>query len=432
MALGSRLAGTGTVPAQPGAARTPFAGRLVMLMLVLAVLVVLPWVVPASWNVVLSKMLIASLFALAFNLLSGQAGMLSFGHAAYFAVGTFATLHLMLAAERGIAVPTPLLPAAGALAGLVVGFGCALFATLRSGVYFSMITLAIAELFYSLAPSLTGLFGGEGGLSSFRLPWAGLSFGSDREVYYLVLGWTLIGTAVLYFYTLTPFGRVTLALRENEQRVRFLGYNTYHVRVVVFATSAMIAGLAGGLLAVTNESANYILFETSFSANVVLNTFIGGSAVFLGPVLGSVLLVGFSHAVSDLTPMLPLYQGALFILVMVYAPQGLGGVIADHAAPVRSGWWPRLIGPYVLALVPGAALLAAFILIIELLQRFFAQEHFEMMRRAATLLPVQLFGFTWQPLGASTWLAPLALIVLGFALLPFAVRRIRRAWEDDA
>lgn len=430
MSDGAALMPAGAVPS-PGAGRRSLAMPALLLAAALLALVLLPFLVPASWNVVLSKMLIASLFALAFNLLCGQAGMLSFGHAAYFAVGTFATLHLMLAAERGLAVPTPLLPLAGALAGLVVGLVCAAFATLRSGVYFSMITLAIAELFYSLAPSLSGLFGGEGGLSSFRLPFAGVSFGTDREVYYMVLAWSLIGTAVLYFYTVTPFGRVTLALRENEQRVRFLGFNTYHVRIVAFTTSAMVSGLAGGLLAITNESANYILFDTNVSANVVLNTFIGGSTVFLGPVLGSVLLTGFAHAVSDLTPMLPLYQGAIFILVMVYAPQGLGGLIADHVAPVREGWWQRLVRPYVLALAPAGALLAAFVLTIELLQRFFAQEYVETLRRTGVLAPVNLFGAAWEPFALATWLLPLALAALGAVLLPSAIRRVRRAWEGE-
>src|SRR5690606_18717811 len=158
-------------------------------------------------------MLIASLFAVSFNLLIGQAGLLSFGHAAFFGVGAFATLHLMVAVEDGaLALPTPLLPLAGAAVGCLVGGLAGYFATIRSGVYFALVTLASAELLHSLAPHWDGLFGGEAGLSSMRMPWGGLTFGSPLQVYYLALGWTLLSILLLWAYTRTPFGRLTLAL----------------------------------------------------------------------------------------------------------------------------------------------------------------------------------------------------------------------------
>jgi branched-chain amino acid transport system permease protein len=389
--------------------------RLLLVGLCAAMIVLLPFLVPAGWVVVLSKMLIASLFALAFNLLAGQAGMLSFGHAAYFAVGTFGTLHLMRAAEAGFAVPTPLIPLAGALAGLFCGMICGMFATLRSGVYFSMITLAIAELLYNLAPNLHDLFGGEGGLSSFRMPFAGLTFGSDREVYYLVAFWTMIGALGLYFYTQTPFGRLTLALRENEQRARFLGFNTYQSRVVIFAISAMVSGLAGGLLAVA----------------VVLNTFIGGSGVFLGPAVGAVLLTGFSHVVSDATRLVLLYQGAIFILVMVYAPQGIGGALAAHRESIRGRWWPRLVVPYLLLCVPLLSLTVAAVFTMELVGRFFSTEQIGLMRRAGRLLPVMFMGREWSALSPLTWVLPIGLAALGALTLRRSMSGVRRIWTEE-
>jgi branched-chain amino acid transport system permease protein len=406
--------------------------RIGSLALLLAILVLLPLFAPGSWVLVLSKVLIAALFALAFNLLSGQAGMLSFGHAAYYAVGAFATLHLMLAAEHGWKVATPLLPAAGALAGLVVGALCGVFATLRSGVYFSMITLAIAELFYSLAPNLSGAFGGEAGLSSMRMPWLALDFSSDAQVYYLILAWSVGATAGLYFFTLTPFGRLTLALRENEQRVRFLGYDTYRTKIVIFTLSAMVAGLAGGLLAVAEESANYVLFETDASASVVLYAFVGGAGVFLGPALGALLLTVLSYAVSDVTTMLPFYQGVVFILVMVFAPSGIGGVIASHGAPVRGGWWPRLIAPYLFSLIPAAALTFSLIVAIELLQRFFSLAYADQLIAGGAYPPVQFAGRAWYPFSAVTWLAPIGSAVLGIALLRPSIRFVCRAWDPEA
>jgi len=149
-----------------------------VLAVILAVLVVVPPYLGLGFQNALINILIASLFAVAFNLLSGQAGLLSFGHAAYFGVGAFATIHLMLAIEGGFDFPTVLLPLAGATAGLVIGAAFGFFATMRSGVYFALVTLAIAELFHSLAPHWQDVFGGEAGLSSMRLPWQGISFGS--------------------------------------------------------------------------------------------------------------------------------------------------------------------------------------------------------------------------------------------------------------
>ncbi|MGN6465557.1 MAG: branched-chain amino acid ABC transporter permease [Rhizobiaceae bacterium] len=393
-------------------------------------LAIMPWLVPASWVVVLSKMLIAALFALAFNLLSGQAGMLSFGHAAYFATGTFATLHLMQAAEAGLSVPTPLLPIAGMIAGLICGLVCGVFATMRSGVYFSMITLAIAELFYNLAPNMHDLFGGEGGISSFRLPWAGITFGTDMQVYYLVAGWTALATALLYYYTTTPFGRLTLALRENEQRVRFLGFNAYQSRILVFSVSAMLSGLAGGLLAVTNESANYVLFEIGSSANVVLDTFIGGSGVFLGPALGAVLLTGFSYTVSDATSLVLLYEGVLFILVMIYAPQGLGGALVALKGPILSGRWPKLVAPFAVVLTAAAGATVAFVFTVELLDRFFSTEHFGRMHDRQMLLPVEFANHQWHVLSPVTWGIPLLLAIASVGLFRIGIRRSKSTWSE--
>src|SRR5690606_17692549 len=130
--------------------------------------------------------------------------------------------------------------------------------------------LAVAELLHVIAPSLEALFGGESGLSSMRMPWAGIGFGNPTEVYYLVLAWVLLGTAALYVYTRTPFGRLTVALRESERRVAFLGYDVHKTKLMVFVVSGLFSGVAGGLVAVTNESANYLLFSMGYSANVVL------------------------------------------------------------------------------------------------------------------------------------------------------------------
>ena len=156
------------------------------------------------------KMLIAALFALAFTLAMGQAGMLSFGHAAYFGLGAFAALHIMLAVESKFmsGFPTPLIPLAGAVAGFVFGLIFGWFATQRSGVYFSMVTLALAELLYTLAPTWSSVFGNESGLSTIRGASWGFSFGPDIHVYYLTLVWCLMSAWAMWAFTRTPLGRL--------------------------------------------------------------------------------------------------------------------------------------------------------------------------------------------------------------------------------
>lgn len=320
------------------------------------------------------QMLIAALFACAYNVLCGQAGMLSFGHAAYFGVGAFATVHAMNAVGQTGLLPTPLLPLAGAAGGLAFGVVAGWFATKRSGTYFAMITLAIAELLHSLAPHLKGLFGGEAGVSSMRMPSMGVTFGSTTQVYYLVLAWVVGCLALLFFFTRAPLGRLALGLRENSHRLAFLGYDVHRLGVLVFAISAMFSGVAGGLQVVNNEAANYVVFDASLSAAVVLNTYIGGTRVFLGPALGAALMTFFGYAVSDLTRSWLLYQGILFVLVMMFMPEGLAGLFGKVAAWGRRHGARTLVPLLLLCCVAAVLVGAGTAVVVETLQRTFSPD----------------------------------------------------------
>jgi len=375
------------------------------------VLAALPFLLSQGLLNAAIQMLIAALFASAYNLLCGQAGMLSFGHAAYFGVGAFATVHAMNAVGGAGLLPTPLMPLAGAVGGLVFGGIAGWFATQRSGTYFAMITLAIAELVHSLAPHLKGIFGGEAGISTMRMPAWGFDFGSTTQVYYLTLAWVLAAMALLYLYTRTPLGRLTLGLRENSHRLKFLGYNVHGLSTLVFAISAMFSGMAGGLQVLSNESANYVVFDASLSAAAVLNTYIGGVQVFLGPAFGAALMTFFGYAISDLTRSWLLYQGILFVLVMMFLPTGLTGLIAIVGRLRERHRLGRLAPLFLLAI--GCAVLgsAATVFTIELLQRLFSQEYRALLQAAAggAWPAVALFDHAWQPASAATWGVPLLL-----------------------
>ena len=405
--------------------------NILLLAVLLVLLVAVPPFLGLGWQNALVNVLIASLFALAFNLLMGQAGLLSFGHAAYFGVGAFAALHLMRAIEGGLAFPTPLVPLAGAMVGLLVGLIAGYFATMRSGVYFALVTLAIAELFHSLAPQLQGLFGGESGVSSMRMPWSGIVFGSMIEVYYLTLGWVLVCGLGLWAYTRTPFGRLTLALRDNEQRVRFLGYSAHTAKVIIFSISAMLAAVAGSLQAISNETANYSLFASSVSAQVVLQTFVGGSTVFFGPVVGAAAFTLFSFLVSDVTRSWVFYQGLIFVLVMLYVPTGIGGVLQHHIRNRQRLDWGRLSGLYLLALAGGAMITAGVVYLTETVSVLFGEDYSRMRENADGGLPeYDLFGAQWDPTHALTWLLPAVLLIGGIALLVRTRRRIGALWDN--
>lgn len=418
-----------SLPLGPRALPMP---ALLPLAVLVALLLVLPALLSSGLLNASVQMLISALFACAYSLLSGRAGMLSFGHAAYFGVGAFATAHAMNALGGAGLLPTPLLPLVGGLVGLLVGVVAGWFATQRAGTAFAMITLAIAELLHSLAPQLPGWFGGESGVSTMRMPAWGFDFGSTVHVYYVVLGWVLLSLGCLYFHTQTPLGRLTLGLRENAHRLRFLGYDVHGLGVSAFALSAMFSGVAGGLQVLSNEAVNYVVFDASVSAAVVLNSYIGGVGTFLGPALGAAVMTFFGYAVSDTTQLWLLYQGVLFVLVMMFVPQGITGVFITTAALLRRHGAARVL-PGVLAGVAAVLLLAAGgVFLLEALQRLCSQDYRSLARMQAGWPPLQLFGRAWAPDAIGTWLLPLVLLAAGTALGRLAHRHLSALQERAA
>lgn len=393
----------------------------------IALLAALPALLPAGLLIASIQMLVAALFASAYGMLSGRAGMLSFGHAAYFGLGAFATVHAMNAFGGSGLLPTPLMPLAGAAAGLAIGIVAGWFATQRSGTTFAMITLAIAELLHALAPQLKGLFGGESGISTMRAPAWGLAFGSTTQVYYLTLAWVLLSIGLLHFHARTPAGRLMLALRENGQRLRFLGYDVHGLGVSAFAISAMFSGVAGSLQALGNEAANYAVFDAGVSAGVVLNSYIGGVGSFLGPALGAAAMTFFGYAASDATQSWLLYQGVLFVLVMMFMPAGLSGGVDGVARLARQRGWRLAASTAALAVGATVLLGAGGVFVVEMLQRLCSQDYRALAQAADPLPAIPLLGRAWPPGAVSTWLLPGGLL-MGGGLLAFAARRrLRRA-----
>jgi branched-chain amino acid transport system permease protein len=269
------------------------------------------------------------------------------------------------------------------------------------------------------------LVGGESGISAMRMPAWGLDFGSSTQVYYLVLAWVLVSLLLLHFHTQTPAGRLTLGLRENSHRLRFLGYDVHGLGVSAFAISGLFSGVAGALQAMSNEAANYVVFEASVSASVVLNSYIGGVGVFLGPALGAALMTFFGYVVSDTTQAWLLYQGVLFVLVMMFMPEGLVGLGAAATRRVRRLGAARALPLLLVWLLAVLLLAAGAVFLVELLQRLCSHDYRAMAAMAASLPPVSMFGASWEATGLATWAWPLGLLVLGTTLLVHARKRLQ-------
>src|SRR5580698_8416080 len=203
---------------------------------------------------------ISIIFSLSYNILLGQTGMLSFGHAVYYGLGGFLAIHGMnLIAGSKLPVPLPLVPLIGGVAGLFFAATLGWVPTRRSGTAFAMISLGVAELVASSALILRSFFGGEAGISANRtklLRLFDLNFGSQIQIYYLVAFWTLVAAIAMYALTRTPLGRMCNAVRDNPERVQFVGYDPHVVRYLAFCFAGFFAGIAGALAAINFEIAN--------------------------------------------------------------------------------------------------------------------------------------------------------------------------------
>jgi branched-chain amino acid transport system permease protein len=395
---------------------------------VAALFAVLPFVFRSGTALtVMSLAGISIIFALSYNMLLGQTGLLSFGHAVYYGLGAYFAVHFMNAvAADDMPVPLPFIPLAGGLGGLAFAVVFGWVSTRRSGTAFAMITLGLAELVGSSALILRSFFGGEEGVTTdrTRLPHLlDMSFGQQIEVYYLIAAWCLLCMFLMHRFTRTPLGRMCNAVRDNAERVQFVGYNPRVVRFLAFCASGFFAGVAGGLAAIHYEIANSAYFSATQSGNVLLATFIGGSGHFFGPVIGAVLVNFLQVMLSDVTEVWQLYFGLLFIIMVLFAPQGIAGLLMMHGPLWRAGGLLKVVAAYLLALPPALVMLTGAALIIEMTYRLSvkAAEGARMIFLAVPFAADQLLP----------WLTAAVLLAGGFALFRLAWSVVAAAWAGS-
>lgn len=270
---------------------------------------------------------IFALYALGFNLLLGYTGLPSFGHGAYFGIGAYG--YSMAMVELGTSPVVALL--LGMLAGALSSGLVALFLSHRRGIYFALMTIAFGQIFWFLSIKLRWLTGGEDGYLNVLRPVVDLGalrldFGSNTTVYYFAAVLLALMVILLWRIVHSPFGTALQAIRMNETRARSAGYNVWLVKWTVFALSGAVAGLAGGLLALTQESAYPNVMSLHASGFVVMMTLLGGGFVsFWGPIVGAIIFILARDVFGAATEAWLLWYGLLFIAMMIFEPEGAAG-----------------------------------------------------------------------------------------------------------
>lgn len=286
------------------------------------------------YNYLALEVLIWSLFAMSYNLMLGYAGLPSFGHAAFFGVGAYAFGLFQFNVYANLWACL----AASITAAAVAGAFVASFISHRRGIYYALLTIAFGEMFVFIAIKWYGLTGGEDGLLNIkRLPvelgFASIPLRSNEALFYLVLAVFTAVVWLLWRLIYSPFGHALQAIKQNDLRASFLGYNVWLYKWLAFVLSAMVAGLAGGLFAMAQEGAYVQVMTLQWSGIVVLMTLTGGGLVsFWGPVLGAVVFFVARDVLGALTETWLIWYGLMFMIIVMFKPDGIAGMLQDIRA----------------------------------------------------------------------------------------------------
>jgi branched-chain amino acid transport system permease protein len=316
----------------PLASRLPVDRRWLQLLVIWAVLLTVPFWLPlvGGYTALAGRVLVLGLAAMSFNILLGFTGVMSFGHAAYFGLGAYgAGLAL-----KFIAASTPLAMLMGVLLGGGLGALFGLLIVRRRGVYFAMVTVAFGQVAFYVAYSWNDLTGGYDGLRGFTRAPIDLGFttidivSNSTTFYYFLLVVFAIAVGLQALLLASPFGRTLLAIRENERRARFLGIPIERHIWLSFTISCCFTALAGSLYALLNNFADPMGLHYSLSGEIVIMTVMGGMRAFWGPLLGAAVFVVLQDYISSMTVNWMSFIGLIFVLVVLFFPRGLLGMLA--------------------------------------------------------------------------------------------------------
>ena len=401
-------------------------GRWVLWSLFALVLAVAPMIWTSGFALtMLCQMGIAIIACLAYNILLGQGGMLSFGHAVYTGLGSFLAIHTMNKIAAGaIWLPMSMVPLVGALGGLFFAALLGYVTTKKSGTPFAMITLGIGELVWSMSLMIPEFFGGEGGISSNRVvgePFFGITFGPQIQVYYLIAFYCFISTVLMFALTRTPLGRMLNAVRDNPERVEFVGYNTQYVRYTAFIASGFFMGISGGLAALNFEIVTAEVVSAVRSGAFLLFTFLGGAVFFFGPIIGAVLMVLALVLLSELTLAWLLWLGLIFTFMVMYAPGGISSLIMMNLRVAAFGKLRPLLGSYLALAGTGLVVVAGSGAMIEMV--------YHLQLNQALGPELSFMGVKLNAKSVDSWFGAAFLLAVGVALFELTRRQFVREWD---
>jgi len=402
-------------------------GRFLVWSLFAVLLAVVPLVFTSSLShTILSQMGIAIIVCLSYNMLLGQGGMLSFGHAVYSGLGAFIAIHVLNAVTEGkFPLPVSLIPLAGGLAGLVTALLLGWVTTKKSATTFAMITLGVGELVWAMSLMFPEFFGGEGGISGNRVTGPkplGITFGPQIQLYYLIAVYTFVCTGLMFAFTRTPLGRMLNAVRDNPERVEFVGYDTQKVRFLSFVIAAFFAGISGGLAALNFEIVTSEVVSGYRSGAYLLFTFLGGATFFFGPIIGAVLMILAFVLLSEFTKAWLLYLGLLFLFMVMFAPGGFASLIMMNVRVAAFGKLKPLLGHYAALLVTGLLAFSGVAAMIEML--------YHLQLDAALGSQLRFMGLQLNAAAPATWVGAVAVTLAGLMVFELARRRFAIKWGD--
>jgi branched-chain amino acid transport system permease protein len=304
---------------------------------ILVLLLFAPRILSIYGLTLLTEIFIYSIFAMSLNLLIGSMGYASLGHATFFGAGGY---FLAILISKGGVHNFFLCMAATLLMAALFSLLLGLVAVRVAGIYFLMITLAIGQVFWATVWSWRSLTGGDDGLSGISRPVLSLfgrswSFSHEIHFYYLILAFFVICLGLLYAISKSPFGMALLGIRNNEMRMRTLGYNTWSYKYVCYALAGLFASLAGALKVYQDSSVSASYASLTQSGLVLLMVIIGGAKVFLGPVVGVFIIQIIAGVVSSYTEYWSTIMGASLILSVMFFPEGVAGYLVNRAKAIR-------------------------------------------------------------------------------------------------
>ena len=413
------------LPASAARASSLTTGRIVVWGLFALVLLVMPLIFNSSLSqTMLSQMGIAIIVCLSYNMLLGQGGMLSFGHAVYSGMGSFLAIHTLNLITGGLPLPVSLLPIVGGLSAMVVAIILGWVTTKKAATPFAMITMGIGELVWAMSLMFPEFFGGEGGVSGNRVAGAktlGITFGPQIQLYYLIAIYTFICTALMFAFTRTPLGRMLNAVRDKPERVEFVGYDTQKVRYIAFIIAAFFAGISGGLAALNFEIVTSEVVSGYRSGAYLLFTFLGGATFFFGPIIGAVLMVLAFVLFSEFTKAWLLYLGLIFLFMVMYAPGGVASLIMMNLRVASFGHLKKLLGSYlILAMAALLALLGA----AAMIEMVYHIQLNAALGSELTFLRVKL-----DSKGVGSWVGSGVVMLVGLALFEVVRRKFAKQWS---